>query len=75
MNDLPFDFPHLCLDIKQLAIELGNPDLPPQLDASHHALVDARWTREAWKFLVGIHPTAAERRAIGSKHPMQQPPL
>jgi hypothetical protein len=75
MNELPFAFPHLCLDIKQLAIELGNPDLPPQLDSSHHALVDARWTREAWGFLAGIEPTVAERQALGRKHPMGGPPL
>ena len=75
MNELPFAFPHLCLDIKQLAIELGSPDLPPQLDSSHHALVDARWTREAWAFLAGIEPTVAERQALGRKHPMGGPPL
>src|SRR4051812_50216271 len=26
MNDLPFAFPQLCLDIKQWAIELGDPE-------------------------------------------------
>ena len=26
MNDLPFAFPQLCLDIKQWAIELGDPN-------------------------------------------------
>ena len=30
MNDLPFAFPQLCLDIKQWAIELGDPELPHQ---------------------------------------------
>jgi hypothetical protein len=28
MNDLPFPFAQLCLDIKQWAIELGDPELP-----------------------------------------------
>src|SRR5271165_4322942 len=31
MDELPFHFPQLCLDIKQWAIELGDPDLPRQL--------------------------------------------
>jgi hypothetical protein len=71
MNDLPFAFPHLCLDIKQWAIELGDPELPHQTGTNHHALADARWTREAWTFLAGIHPTAAERRSFGYKHPIR----
>src|SRR5882757_8415790 len=69
MNDLPFAYPQLCLDIKQWAIELGDPELPHQAGARHHALADARWTKEAWAFLAGLAPTAAERRASGRKHP------
>jgi hypothetical protein len=69
MNELPFSFPQLCLDIKQWAIELGDPDLPPQLGTRHHALADARWTREAWTFLASLHPEASERRSFGRKDP------
>jgi hypothetical protein len=69
MNDLPFAFPQLCLDIKQWAIELGDPALPSQLGARHHALADARWTRKAWVFLSGINPKAGERRVVGRKNP------
>ena len=68
MDELPFHFPQLCLDIKQLAIELGDPELPHQSGARHHALADARWTRDAWSFLVGLDPSAGERRALGSKN-------
>jgi len=71
MLELPFHFPQLCLDIKQWAIELGNPELPPQLGARHHALADARWTREAWALLAALDPSAAERRASGLKNPGQ----
>jgi hypothetical protein len=71
MTELPFRFPQLCLDIKQWAIELGDPELPPQSGTRHHALADARWTREAWAFLAAIHPSAAERRASGLKNPSQ----
>lgn len=73
MNDLPFAFPQLCLDIKQWAIELGDPELPRQLGARHHALADARWTRDAWAFLASLNPAASERRAIGHKNPDQIP--
>ena len=69
LEELPFHYPQLCLDIKQWAIELGNPELPHQQGAQHHALLDARWTKEAWTFLAGLHPAGKERRAIGRKHP------
>jgi hypothetical protein len=68
MNERPFRFPQLCLDIEQWAIELGNPGLPPQRDARHHALNDARWTRDAWAFLASLDPRAGERRSIGRKN-------
>ena len=68
LNDLPFHFPHRCLDIKQWAIELGDPELPHQQAGRHNALQDARWTRECWEFLAGLHPPGADRRARGRKH-------
>jgi hypothetical protein len=67
MNELPFHFPQLCLDVKQWAIELGDPELPHQTGARHHALADARWTRQAWAFLAGLHAAGAERHCVGSK--------
>lgn len=70
LADLPFHFPHLCMDIKQWAIELGDPELPHQAVGRHNALQDARWTREAWRFLGGLHPPGANRRAHGRKHPI-----
>jgi hypothetical protein len=71
MTELPFRYPQLCLDIKQWAIELGDPDLPPQSGARHHALADARWTRQAWNFLAGFDAGAGERRPRGRKNPEQ----
>ena len=71
LEELPFHYPQLCLDIKQWAIELGDPELPHQKGNRHHALLDARWTREAWTFLAGLHPVGAERRAFGPKNPGQ----
>ena len=67
MMDLPFHYPQLCLDIKQWAIELGDPDLPAQQGPRHHALADARWTRDAWAVLAALHPAGALRRCTGGK--------
>jgi hypothetical protein len=72
MDELPFHYPQLCLDVKQWAIELGDPELPHQLGARHHALLDARWTKDAWAFLARLDPAAGERRAIGRKNPDQR---
>jgi hypothetical protein len=69
LADLPFHYPQLCLDIKQWAIEQGDPDLPRQTGVRHHALADARWTKTAWAFLAGRDPTAADRRVTGCKNP------
>ncbi len=71
LEELPFHYPQLCLDIKQWAIELGDPELPRQTTSAHHALNDARWTRDAWTFLARLHPPGAARRAHGRKNPGQ----
>lgn len=71
LEELPFHFLQLCFDIKQWAIELGDPELPRQKAGRHHALADARRTREAWAFLANLHPAAANRRAFGQKNPGQ----
>lgn len=52
MMDLPKGWPMYCRDVKQLCDELGNPDLPKQSTTEHHALADAKWTRDAWQFLM-----------------------
>ena len=51
MLNLPKGWPMFCRDVKQLAVDLGNPKLPDQKSAEHNALADALWTREAWEFL------------------------
>lgn len=48
MMDLPKGYPMYCRDIKQMAADKGNPDLPRQTSTEHHALADARWTRDAY---------------------------
>jgi hypothetical protein len=37
MDELPFHYPQLCLDIKQWAIELGDPELPHQMGQAPRA--------------------------------------
>lgn len=51
MIDLPKGWPMFCRDVKQMAVDLGNPALPKQESAEHNALADALWTREAYDFL------------------------
>lgn len=50
--DIPTHFPKWCRDIKQFAVDLGNPILPPQRLAEHHALADARWNKQSYDFLI-----------------------
>jgi hypothetical protein len=58
MMDLPKGWPMYCRDVKQLCDDLGNPDLPAQMEGEHHALADARWTREAWNYLQDFRKAA-----------------
>lgn len=51
MMALPKSWPMFCMDVKQWAVMLGNPELPKQKSGEHHALSDALWTRTAWEFL------------------------
>jgi hypothetical protein len=52
MIDLPKGWPMYCRDIKQLAVEWGNPKLPPSGKSEHNALADARWNKVAYDFLM-----------------------
>lgn len=61
MIDLPKGWPMYCRDVKQLCDSLGDPPLPKQESQEHHALADARWTKEAWERLQFI---AAECPAL-----------
>ncbi len=54
MIDLPKGWPMYCRDLKQFADMLGNPKLPQQGDDEHHALADARWNRDSFKFLQAV---------------------
>lgn len=51
---LPPQWPKFCLDLKQYAVMLGNPKLPPKPAGKHNALVDAQWNRDVYAFLKAI---------------------
>jgi len=54
MMDLPDGWPMFCMDLKQLAVDKGDPDLPEQSSTEHHALADARWNRDVHAFLTSL---------------------
>lgn len=55
MIDLPKGWPMYCNDLKQEMVKysLGKKDLPADDGHAHNALDDARWLREAHKFVMG----------------------
>lgn len=61
MVNRPNGIPMFSHDVMQFASSLGMDDanLPQQTGQLHNALDDARWTRDAWRYLTG----AAERMA------------
>ena len=54
MMDLPSGWPMFCMDLKQLAVTKGDPTLPDQASTEHHALADARWNRDVYRFLEAL---------------------
>lgn len=52
MVDLPKGWPMFCRDVMQLATDMGQLGFPPKPQIEHNALHDARWTRDAWKYLM-----------------------
>lgn len=54
MMDLPKDWPMFAMDVKQLTVSIGNPQLPKQTSIEHNALNDAKWTKEAWTFATSL---------------------
>lgn len=68
MMQLPKGWPKFCFDLKQMCESLGNPNLPEQGKGEHHALEDAKWTRDAYDFLMKAwnapDPSADFRSAI-----------
>lgn len=51
MMDLPKNFPKYCMDLKQLSVMKGSPQHPEQEGGEHHALADARWNLQLYRFL------------------------
>lgn len=51
MADLPDGVPMWTNDLRQEVARLGDPPLPEQTGDEHHALADARWVRDAHRWL------------------------
>jgi hypothetical protein len=60
MIDLPKGWPMYCRDVKQICDDLGNPEMPKQESAEHHALADAIWTKGVYEFLLKMQKKAVE---------------
>ncbi len=54
MLNLPQHFPKFCMDLKQYAVTLGNPKLPPKPKDAHNALADARWNKDVHSLLSAL---------------------
>jgi hypothetical protein len=52
MINLPSHFPMFTRDLKQLSVDVGSPKHPPDPEGEHNALVDARWNRDLYTFLM-----------------------
>jgi hypothetical protein len=60
MIDLPAGIPMWTNDVQQEAARLGlDLSLPKQAGNAHNALDDARWTRDAWTYLMSERPSHA----------------
>lgn len=51
MVDLPEGWPMFAWDLKQWAVMQGDPPLPEQEGDEHHALADAKWNMQVYRFL------------------------
>lgn len=54
MIELPKHFPMFTMDIKQLAVMMGNPVMPRQAEGLHNALDDARQNMVRYNYLTSI---------------------
>lgn len=52
MMNLPKHFPKWCRDLKQLSVDVGSPQHPKDPEGEHNAIVDARWNKELYAFLM-----------------------
>lgn len=60
MLELPSGWPKYAMDLKMLAVLLGNPTLPKQDESYHNALSDARGNLKSFRFLQEL----AKKRSI-----------
>lgn len=51
-DEMPKPIPRWFFDLKALAVQAGNPELPEQASGAHHPLEDARHNRATHRFLL-----------------------
>jgi len=56
MGELPAGIPMFTHDLQQLSEEHPNIKLPPSPEVEHHALLDARWVRDAYERIAMLRP-------------------
>lgn len=69
-EELPPTWPHLINDLKQVVNSLGNPRIPVREQHSHHAMWDAIWNRNTYRYLkdnyfVKWRPVGGENKDYG----------
>lgn len=53
-DEMPDEVPRWFFDLKALAVQAGNPELPKQASGAHHPLEDARHNRAMHHFLKAV---------------------
>lgn len=74
---LPTGMPMWTRDLKQWIDDVGNPKIPVPKNHEHNAIADARWSRDAYKWLVQNYDHSAWRlkgeQPFGKEYGMQKP--
>ena len=68
MVELPKHWPMFCLDLQQQLYLAGNPIPPSQPAQEHHALADAQWVMETWRWLCA-RPNRGRKRTSRNTSP------
>ncbi len=75
MINLPRGWPMFCLDIRQdmHRRHITRDQLPPEPPNAHNALVDARWTRDAFEWTKATAPAMWVKTAVPEAPLMNRP--
>lgn len=68
MTRLPKGYPMWCYDLKQLCVDLGDPELPSVGKDEHHALADAKWIKRTYWWLQSWKRHQEIGRSVTAQH-------